>query len=264
MKKVLLLAGLLSSAFSMNAQCDEPLATLNVDFTAFGDDFPQNCWTAIADGPMVYIDGEDDARAATFYSFGSPNVAGYIVTPQLSTTDGNHTLSFEAVKAGAGAVTIQIGTMSNPEDIDTFEEAGDIITLTEENSTYTNAAIPASDTQKYIAFRIVSDAPHHAAMIDNVVWTTSLGLGNAVTIDANFSLYPNPSADKQVTLNYELQGAGSDKGSVTIYTLTGAKVYQSSVTNTSASLNLSSLNSGIYIVNFEAGNYSVSKKLILN
>lgn len=77
---------------------------------------------------------------------------------------------------------------------------------------------------------------------------------------ASFSIYPNPSADRNVTINHNLDA----KGTVNIYSLTGARVYTGELDNTGAqSLNLSSLSAGMYIVKIDSGNYSESKKLVI-
>lgn len=77
---------------------------------------------------------------------------------------------------------------------------------------------------------------------------------------ASFSVFPNPTTDKNVTINHNLDA----KGTVNVFTLTGANVFSGELSNTgSQNLNLSSLSAGMYIVKIEAGNFSESKKLIV-
>ncbi|WP_417352318.1 T9SS type A sorting domain-containing protein [Flavobacterium alkalisoli] len=94
--------------------------------------------------------------------------------------------------------------------------------------------------------------------------SATMGLGDFDINKASFSLYPNPSADKNVTVAYSNTDLITEAGELTIYSITGSKVYQ---TKTNASqtqqLNLSALNSGMYIVKLQAGNYTESKKLII-
>ncbi|WP_159800635.1 T9SS type A sorting domain-containing protein [Flavobacterium sp. MK4S-17] len=83
----------------------------------------------------------------------------------------------------------------------------------------------------------------------------------------SFGLYPNPSTDKRVTVIYDLKNSTPDKNIVTIYSIAGAKVYETEITNNSGfytkELNLSQLSPGMYIVQFKSGNASQSKKLII-
>ena len=77
---------------------------------------------------------------------------------------------------------------------------------------------------------------------------------------STFSIYPNPSADKNITINHNLEA----KGTVNVFTLTGANVFSGELNNSgSQSLNLSSLSTGMYIVKIESGSYSESKKLVI-
>lgn len=76
----------------------------------------------------------------------------------------------------------------------------------------------------------------------------------------SFSIYPNPSSDKNITINHNLDA----KGAINIYSLTGSRVYTGELETTgNQSLNLSSLASGMYIVKIDSGNYSETKKLII-
>ncbi|MDR6300412.1 T9SS type A sorting domain-containing protein [Mesonia maritima] len=81
----------------------------------------------------------------------------------------------------------------------------------------------------------------------------------------SFSIYPNPSTDKRITLLYENNSAENAK--VAIYDMTGKKVFQQNIETDgfyNQSLDLSSLSSGAYILKYAAGNYTTTKKLILN
>ena len=95
---------------------------------------------------------------------------------------------------------------------------------------------------------------------------------NALSIeDVNssvaFGMYPNPTTDKKVNLIYDVNTLASNNNEVSIFSTTGQKVYQTSLNINSGfynkSLDLSSLASGIYVLQFTSGNNSVTKKLIL-
>ncbi|GGB75838.1 hypothetical protein GCM10007424_14740 [Flavobacterium suaedae] len=96
--------------------------------------------------------------------------------------------------------------------------------------------------------------------------TATAGLDN-VNADVNFGFYPNPALDKRITLIYDLKNNSNEKNTVSIYSLTGAKVFETAITNNAGfytkELNLSSLNSGIYIVQIQSGDYTQAKKLVI-
>jgi len=82
-----------------------------------------------------------------------------------------------------------------------------------------------------------------------------------------FGVYPNPSTDKKINLIYEMPSGNSDKNLVTIYSITGAQVYQTTIDSNSGffskELDLNFLNSGMYLLKFDSGDYSTTKKIIL-
>lgn len=81
----------------------------------------------------------------------------------------------------------------------------------------------------------------------------------------SFSVFPNPSTDKRVQVLYETN-LGSETGSVSVFSLTGKKVFESKLQNNgfyNQTLDLSILSSGVYLLKFQAGEFSTTKKLIL-
>lgn len=96
--------------------------------------------------------------------------------------------------------------------------------------------------------------------------TSALGIED-VTENVSFGLYPNPTKDKKVSLIYDINTLNT-KNEIMIYTINGVKVYNTNLNGNSGfynkTLDLSSLESGIYMLQFKSGNASVTKKLILN
>jgi len=94
-----------------------------------------------------------------------------------------------------------------------------------------------------------------------------LGLEN-ISEGVTFGMYPNPSTDKMVNLVYDLKNAVSQENNISVYNIQGQLVYNEKVAANNGffnkTLDLSALSSGMYIVQFKAGNNSISKKLILN
>lgn len=94
-----------------------------------------------------------------------------------------------------------------------------------------------------------------------------LGL-ETISEGVTFGMYPNPSTDKMVTVVFNLKNTIPQENNISVYNIQGQLVHTSKVEATnglfSKTLNLSALQSGMYWVQFKSGNYSISKKLILN
>ncbi len=88
-----------------------------------------------------------------------------------------------------------------------------------------------------------------------------------ITDTVSFGVYPNPSIDKKINLVYDVASLNKDKNEVIIYTINGVKVYQSTLTNNTGfynkTLDLSNLESGIYILQFVSGKFNSTKKIVL-
>lgn len=93
-----------------------------------------------------------------------------------------------------------------------------------------------------------------------------LGFEN-VTENVSFGMYPNPSIDGKVTIVYENSGSVTDNNVVKIYAMNGTEVFVTRVSNSNGfynkSLDISSLQSGVYMMNFQSGDANVTKKLII-
>jgi len=89
----------------------------------------------------------------------------------------------------------------------------------------------------------------------------------SVTENVSFGMYPNPSIDGKVTIVYENTGSITDNNVVKIYAMSGTEVFVTTVSNSNGfynkSLDVSSLQSGVYMVAFQSGDAQVTKKLII-
>ena len=262
MKKSLLTAVLFCASFMANAQCTA-VETLNESFENFVDGgFAQNCWTTneAANSPKATITTVAGSKVVQLYSFFTPAVPWYIVSPEVSTIDGNHKLSF-SVSPIAGTMTVQVGTMATPTDFANFQNVGNPIAVSAAQTNFSNIIIPASATQKHIAFKVVATAMHVASALDNIVWESTLGVNDSKL--ASLSVYPNPSVDRNVTISYNNDVVSSEKNSVAVYNLAGAKVFETIMQENTQTLNLSELASGIYILKLQSGSNVATKKLVL-
>ena len=88
---------------------------------------------------------------------------------------------------------------------------------------------------------------------------------NDIELEQSFYLYPNPN-NGEFTFGFDSKS--NAKVDVTIYDLSGRKVYQSEFDNTasrfSKTLNLGDINSGIYVIKINEGNRQISKRLIID
>lgn len=89
-----------------------------------------------------------------------------------------------------------------------------------------------------------------------------------VSKKATFGMYPNPTtADKKVTVLFDVKEKANNKGSVEVYDLTGKRVYNAELSNQTGfykqEMNLSHLPSGNYLVKISFGGKTETKKLIV-
>lgn len=261
MKKTLLSAVLFCAYLTSNAQCD-PVTTFNQNFETFTNGpLPQNCWTANTGNPKLNVATVSANKLLQAYSFMSPTAPIYIVSPELTTIDGSSMITFDtqfSTGSAPGNMTIEVGTLAAATNYASFQAIGSPITVT---SSLTNQTvnIPAT-TDKFIAFKIVADAQHVSSNIDNITYIPRLNI-NKPHLDV-FSIYPNPSTDKKITI---ASSSLQNDTSVIVYTLTGAKVYETVIdsNSTEKTLYLSDLSAGAYILKLQSGDYNTTKKLIL-
>ena len=83
-----------------------------------------------------------------------------------------------------------------------------------------------------------------------------------------FGIYPNPvRSDKKINIVFDVNKVNKNENKIEIYNLSGQKVLATSITNSlgfyNKEINLSSLNSGIYMLKFTSGNYQKTKKIVI-
>ncbi len=205
-----------------------------------------NCWTK--SGNVLFSN-----NAAVLYSGGAPTTGGviYLVSPELSTIDGNHLLEYVLTTAAPNNnADLEIGTLSDNTDFTTFSA---ITTPTPNGGTYTTAAIPAKAGHKYIAFKFTYTNIHQGVRIDNVKWTT---LASTPKFDTSkVTVYPNPTSGI-FNIDSELNIA-----KIEVFNSTGQKV----LTTANKEINLQNAANGLYFVTVTTnegtqGTYKLIKK----
>ncbi|WP_067146978.1 T9SS type A sorting domain-containing protein [Pseudotamlana agarivorans] len=97
--------------------------------------------------------------------------------------------------------------------------------------------------------------------------TSTLDINN-VSEQVAFGIYPNPSTDKLVNLVYDVNQLSSSNNTIAIFNTAGQKVLETTLDSQAGfynkTLDLTALNSGIYVLQFTSGTTSLTKKLVLN
>lgn len=270
MKKHILLAclSLITLKNTLVAQCT-PQATINDDFESYTAGTTAglpDCWSSIAPfGLLIGVrdtGGESNSgdKFINIYTFFTSNATVYIVSPELSTVDGNHFAEFY-VRTAYSDVTIEYGTLSDNSDASTFIPAG---SAGPGNGTYTQittGAIPANPGHKYFAIKFVAPTAHSGIKLDDFSWTqlNNLSVGKGmINIESEISIYPNPSSNR-VTLKLD------QEGSYTLTDLTGKTVQQNVLDYSGETkIDLSELNNGTYMLTINAQDGAYSRRITKN
>lgn len=214
-------------------QCD-PVNDINESFdgwTELGE-----CWKGISNGGMFLV--EDNV---TFYSFMSPNLSMYLISPEVA--EGNYNISFDfsTVSMTGGeveGVTIQVGTLSDNQNADSFVAITDAMTATLETQAL-SIPVTIAGNAKFIVIKYSSMTPHSAGSVDNFVLSRAMGVSDVDSVEV--SVYPNPVINE---LNIS---SASPINQVKIFDLTGSLVQAFKVNSNDIQLNLSSLKQGVYV-----------------
>lgn len=206
------------------------------DFTYF----PQNCWTA--SNPFgARIDTTIEGNQTLAIDLNANASENYIISPEVSTIDGLHHLSFDAIQVPEGVI-FEIGTMTSPNNPDSFASFGDPFVLTA-GTTFNSIAIPSIIDHKHIAINVMGISTQQTVILDNISWKV-LNLSIEDFELNSIQIYPNPA-----TTVLNLNSAIEIK-SMEIYTITGQLV----ATSLTKQINVDHLQSGVYIIKVSAEN----------
>lgn len=249
MKKVILSLGFACMATFGFSQCDA-VYSINENF----DDWEEidECWTTVSNGGMVYADSN-----VTFYGFMGGDISMYLISPEI--VEGSYVLTFDAATLSLGGeqtegVTLQVGTVTGTNDMNSFSSVSETYALLNDGRL---VQVPVTFTAeaKYFAVKISVNVPHSAAGIDNL----TLVPNTAGTNDLNtqkVQIYPNPVKEQ---MNISSQKTIEQ---VKVFNMAGQLVVSTKVDDKTASLNLSSLKSGVYIVQITTSEGIETKKVI--
>lgn len=179
MKKIISTGFFVLIILFINAQCGIN-TSINQNFDTFqtgNSNWPQNCWKSLNSGWSTRVYIKDDSNESYsgnnhlyIYTFFSSNDVSYIVSPELSSIDGYHYASFYA--KSSDAATIEYGTMSDNNDINTFVSSNNTVSLTTTYQQIVSPIISPISGHKYFAIKISSSNLHTANRIDDFEWTS--------------------------------------------------------------------------------------------
>lgn len=256
MKLKLLLGSLVFTALTINAQ----VASINENFDSFntgiGNPLPQNGWTSVIAGQRLYPDMANGNKYLQGYTFFTPNIPFYAITPQILAPNGTQTLSFTvALTAGSGGGgSIQAGLVSTNTNMSSFTPLGTTVNITSSTPQTLSYTVPAS-TQQYIAFKFIGNVEHAAILIDNVVLTPSgtLGINETVKSNENLRFAVNSNNTELVFI------VRNEPKNIQVYSAAGEKVAEGKLKN--KNFDISGLQTGVYylIIETTEGNTIKSK-----
>lgn len=228
-----------------------PMQTLSETFDSFTT-FPENCWTGnFPSNPNTLIKGTTN-KTLQLYSGGLTNDL-IIVSPEVSTIDGQHALSFDIPDMqNAAGVTLQVGTMTDNTDFSTFSAVEPAFTPVA-GTTHVTAKIPANNGHKYVAIKFIHGGGHKVVQLDNIEWSATL---NSPTFNTDMvKVFPNPTSGI-LYLDSEL-----DIARIEVYNTLGQKI----LTTGHKEINLQHASEGLYVVtvithNGARASYKIIKK----
>lgn len=269
-----------NTAHDLINNTDEPL----VDYTSTGGELGFNASYAPYDTPDVGLTDGDFVGVTDFAPTGSDPYTDGDQGYQISDVDGNYTLTFDAVdltgvstpaisldyfisetgyegdgtlnESGSDRLRIYVRDLTNSTEIDILNtEGNDINDLSIEGSWITGTAALTSNTNVQLVIEARTNASAEAFFFDNIIFSGTLGTNTQS--DSQFAVYPNPASKGYVNITSKVAG---DKN-VSIFDVLGKQVFKTTLIGDR--LDISKLNSGVYIVKIEQGKTSTTKKLVV-
>ena len=237
------------------------------DLTATGPSWNYYSLTTNAQVTVAPVDADWDLVFRKYFTNLSPegqtpvmyNVTGALHSPAVTVAETDQIGTEAAVLPAAEAYSAQINTVGD--DWKAFGGTG--YTVAPNKTFYVKYA---NGTIYKLYFTAFSGSAAGTLAFNYTDVTPSAGL-EEVSKNLSFGFYPNPTATKSITLFYDLKNSTSANNTVSIYSMTGAKVYETKIANTtgffSKEVSLSSLSSGMYIVKLDSGSQSATQKLVI-
>ena len=193
--------------------------TENFDAYSSGVSYFPDCWTRLTNytalRPYIYSN-YSSTTPNSLYFYSTSTYYSYAVTPELNITNANDLLvKFKALKTSAAYGILDIGVMTDPNDISTFVTLGSLsssdYTATSTWYDFEISLVSYVGTGKYIALRAPVTSSTNYVYVDNFEIThlpscpkpTNLTLTNISENSASFSWVPGRS-ETNWTVEYKL------------------------------------------------------------
>ena len=235
---------------------DEPSDGLTdgdwVGVTAFAGDVG-----AFSDGAQGYGIGDPDGNFILEFDVveisNSPDALltmDYYVNETGYEGDGTENAS------GSDRIRIYVKDLTNDTEIDILNtEGSDINDLGIEGSWIPASVDLPNNASVQLVVEVRTNSGSETLYLDNISIDGSLNVGN--NTEDIFSVYPNPVTNGYVTISSPSNG----EKNIAVYDILGKQVMNTTIT--SDRLNVSQLNSGVYMLNISENGISSTKKLVI-
>ncbi|HAV54459.1 MAG TPA: hypothetical protein DCX41_05955 [Aequorivita sp.] len=211
------------------------------------------------DGNMIVEFDQVDLTAVP-----NPTISlDFLLSINSTPANGNYEGDGTSNESGSDRLRIYVRDITNSTEIDLFNSTGsdldDFVPFDSGSGEYqlqwqtATENLPSSLVQLVIEGR--TNASAESFWFDNIVIDGTIGV-NDRTAD-QFSIYPNPTSKGFVNITSKVAGAKS----VAIFDVLGKQVVNTTLMGDR--LDISKLNSGVYIVKIEQGKTSTTKKLVV-
>lgn len=197
-------------------------------------------------------------------SYSNPGFSiDYLLSINSNPANGNYEGDGTSNEAGSDRLRIYLKDIVNNEEIDVVNSTGmDLDELVPFNTStgeyqfvWQNALVAVTPSLLQLVIEGRTNAGTESFWFDNIMFVQSVG--TPAQTKNEFSLYPNPTSSGYVNI---ISTVGGTKD-ISIFNVLGRRVLTAQLN--SDRLNISALNSGVYIIKIVAGKASATKKLIV-
>lgn len=186
----------------------------------------------------------------------------FLLSINENPVNGNYEGDGTINESSSDRLRIYIKDLTNNTEIDLFNSTGqdldDFVPMSGGEyqlqwQTATATLSPNTTVQLVLEGRTNASAENF--WFDNIVFDGVIGINDQVT--SQFSIYPNPASKGFVNISSKVSGAKN----ISIFDVLGKQVVKTTLNG--ERLDISALNSGIYILKIEQGKASTTKKLVV-
>lgn len=254
----------------------EPYDTPGVGLTD-GDFIGITTFTPSSD--VLYTDGDQgyqitDVDGNFILEFATVDLTGvsdatltmdYLIGINSNPLNGNYEGDGTENASGSDRFRIYVKDLTNNTEIDIIDTTGsdidDLVPFDASTGEYqlewiNGSADLLTGTTVQLVVEVRCNSSAEAFFLDNIIFDGILGTNDFQ--NEQFSIYPNPASKGYVNISSTVAGTKQ----VAVYDVLGKEVINTTVAN--ERVNITSLNSGVYIVKIVQGNASITKKLVVN